>query len=542
MCIEDRDDQATRARIFISYRHADPDQVLAVQLYDALRARFDVFIDRRIPVGTDWAQRINLELERADFFVVLLSEQSVQSEMVVGELELARDLAAERGVRRPRILPVRVAYADRLPYPLSAYFRHVQWVNWQMPGDTPHVIQRLTESIDDLGEHERAIERGGYVAVGRASEDDGQAGPCGCADEGRFPLPGMWLPASWPPPKGALPLDSFYYIERPADVRARRMIRQQGVTISIRGPRQIGKTSLLVRIADAARAQGRQVAWVDFQLSEKSAFADPCTFYRQLCGHISDALGIDPQIEAHWNDSLGGGFNCERYITRYVLPRSGPLVLAMDEVDRVLEARFSSEFFGMLRSWHDQRAQSDLLRQLDLVLVSSTEPHLWISNPGQSPFTVAERIHLGDFTLDNIRHLNQQYDSPLSEDQLQRLMALVGGHPYLVHYAIYAVASGSFDAEQLFRRALSDDGPFADHLNHLLFRLHGKPELTQSLRRIIDTRICRDERIFYRLSGAGLVRRENEHGPVLPSRQLYATFFHSRLESEPRRRIFSWHW
>src|SRR5690349_16875884 len=118
------DHQAPRARVFISYRHASPDQDLALKIYEGLRQHTHVFIDREISAGMNWARRINTELEQADFVVVLLSEQSIRSEMVIGELDMARDLAAERPDGRPHILPVRMARLDRLPYPQSAYLRY----------------------------------------------------------------------------------------------------------------------------------------------------------------------------------------------------------------------------------------------------------------------------------------------------------------------------------------------------------------------------------------------------------------------------------
>src|SRR5215213_3197003 len=145
------DRQTTRARVFISYKHADPDQELALKLYEGLRPRLDVFIDREIPVGMDWARRINVELEQADFFVVLLSEQSIRSEMVIGELDFVRDLAAERPERRPHILPVRIARLARLPYPQSAFLRYAQWIDWNAPHDTRYVIERLFASIAAIG-------------------------------------------------------------------------------------------------------------------------------------------------------------------------------------------------------------------------------------------------------------------------------------------------------------------------------------------------------------------------------------------------------
>src|SRR4051794_8093665 len=360
--------QTTRARVFISYKHATPDQDLALEIYEGLRQHFDVFIDRRISVGAHWAARINKELGRADFFVVLLSEQSIHSEMVIGELDLARDLAAARP-GRPRILPIRMARIDPLPYPQSAYLRYLQWIGWNAPGDTKQVVERLMQSMTSGPEDNRA----------------GQALP---------PLPGVSLPIDWPPPRGALSSESPYYIERSSEGELCRLIRQQGVTLSIYGPRQVGKTSLLARVANAAREQGKQVVWIDFQLFEKEAFKNPHLFYRQLCGRISDELGIEPQFEDPWDTKKGLAHSIDLYIRGYVLPNmsnQASIVLAMDEVEHVLEAPFRSDFFRMLRSWHDRRAQTQILRRLDMVLVTSTEPNLWLPISKSSPFSVGER-------------------------------------------------------------------------------------------------------------------------------------------------------
>jgi hypothetical protein len=512
------DRQTTRARVFISYKHVDDDQKLAMKIYEALRQRFDVFIDRDILAGAHWAARINKELERTDFFIVLLSKQSIQSEMVIGELEVVRDLAAERAEKRPQILPVRVAYRDRLPYPLSAYFHYVQWIDWREEDDTPGVVEQLMQSMTS----------------GREDDRVGWGLPV---------LPGVSIPIDWSPPRGALSPESHYYIERASESKLCRLIGGRGVTISICGPRQIGKTSLLARIAKTAHDQGKRVVDIDFQLFEKSAFKDARTFYQQLCGYISVKLKIEPVVEKLWDNAIGNGHNLDQYIQEYVLPEiqkkakeagrdAQAIVLAMDEVERVFDAPFCSEFFSILRSWHDGRAKKDSLRQLDMVLVASTEPNLWIPALNHSPFNVGERTNLGDFTEENVQELNRRYGSPLNDEQLRRLIDLVSGHPYLVHYAIYSISNNNYDAEHLFKRALSDDGPFADHLNHLLFKLYGKPELTKAMRRIIHRATCRDENIYDWLHGAGLVRRDDDDNPrhVLPSRRLYAAYFHARLK------------
>jgi hypothetical protein len=264
------------------------------------------------------------------------------------------------------------------------------------------------------------------------------------------------------------------------------------------------------------------------QIFDSGSLTDSSAFYRQLCAQISESLELEPRVDELWNDGYGDNFNCTRYIEQAILPQAeGPVVLAIDEVDRIFASAFHKNFFGMLRSWHNKRAFSKLLRRLDMVLVASTEPQMYITDPLQSPFNVAEEIYLSDFSAEDVRALNARYWSPLDEDELGRLTDLVGGHPFLTHYAIYAVATNSISAERFFATATLDGGLFDDHLKHLLLKLFSAPELIECMREIVAGRICRDDRAFYRLSGAGLVRRAGSI--VVPRCRLYADFFRDRL-------------
>jgi len=111
-------------RCFISYRHISPDQELAQALGDSLtRHGHSVFLDTKLEVGTRWVQRIEQEVKAAQFFVILLSEHSIQSDMVREEVALAHR-------EKLAILPVRVAFTALLPYDLGAYLNPFQHAHW----------------------------------------------------------------------------------------------------------------------------------------------------------------------------------------------------------------------------------------------------------------------------------------------------------------------------------------------------------------------------------------------------------------------------
>jgi hypothetical protein len=96
--------------VFISYRHVEPDQSLAQSIEQCLtERRLKVFVDTKILVGTPWADEIDRQIRAAQFFVVLISQHSILSDMVRREIKLAHDLS-QRPVDPLKILPIRVAF------------------------------------------------------------------------------------------------------------------------------------------------------------------------------------------------------------------------------------------------------------------------------------------------------------------------------------------------------------------------------------------------------------------------------------------------
>ena len=325
-------------------------------------------------------------------------------------------------------------------------------------------------------------------------------------------------------PEGTMNTRSAFYIERPSDKIAFEAIQQEGVTITIKGPRQMGKSSLLLRVKEAAQAAGKRTALFDFQLFNKPALASPDLFFRQWCNWVTDELELDNRVDEFWEAPLGNSQRTTRYLQRYLLKAvERPLALVMDEVDRIFDTPFRSDFFGMLRSWHNNRQTSPLWQTLDLVLVTSTEPYQLIEDLNQSPFNVGEVIELVDFTAEQVADLNERHGTPLTAEEVTKLMGLLSGHPFLVRKALYLVASDRITGHSLFAEATSDRGPFGDHLRNQLFRLHERPELVEGMRQVVQKKSCHDERIYFRLRGAGLVKREGH--AVVPRCQLYADYF-----------------
>jgi hypothetical protein len=345
------------------------------------------------------------------------------------------------------------------------------------------------------------------------------------AAERRPPPP---LPCAAPePPAREAEQQSAFYVERPADTAALQAIRGQGVTLTISGARQVGKTSLLARTIAEARRRGKRVLVLDFQLLERPVLADPDRLFRYLCEAASVGMGVEARVDAFWG-SLGNSYNCSQYFEHYLLKQfDAPLVLALDKLERIPDTALRSSFFSMLRSWCDNRATKPIWKQLDLVLVTSSAAHQLVTNPYQSPFNAGITIGLDDFTPEQITDLNQRHGRPFSPHEQQALAELLGGHPFLIRQALYLAATGAYTAAEIIEGAASDRGAFGEHLRYHLFKLCNQPRLVAELRQIVSRGVCADDWACDELCAAGLVRRDGQRASARC--QLYTSFFGQHL-------------
>jgi hypothetical protein len=212
----------------------------------------------------------------------------------------------------------------------------------------------------------------------------------------------------------------------------------------------------------------------------------------------------------------------------YVLPESdASVVLAMDEVDRLLQTDFYKDFFALMRSWHNSRAIDPIWDKLNIVLVISTEPYLLIPDSSQSPFNVGLEIGLVDFNAPQVSDLNVRHGSPVKEVDFSQFFDLFSGHPYLTRKALYTLVTEEMDWKTLARIATDDQGPFGDHLRRYHWLLRNEPELRDAFKEVIQSDRCGDDMALFRLLRRGLIKSA---GDVCKCRNdLYRKYFEEKL-------------
>ena len=504
------------AKIFISYkRNVEPDTPVATAVYTFLRQKNDVFIDTSIHVGEKWAERIQEAIKATDYFIVFLSESSVHSEMVIAEIETAYHHGKAYG--KPALLPVRLNYGEALVYPLSAYLNPLQWALWEKEADTPRLIAELNRAI--AGETLPAPALAATTLISKKIKPE-------------VPTAFANISQDLGSPEGTIPHKSPFYIERESDREAINALgKEEGVTITIKGPRQMGKSSLLNRLLFEAKTKDMRKAFIDFQLIESAVIEDADVFYQQFCSLLSWEFEIEDQTSEVWKSPLGNVQKTTNYFQKYLLReiKDPQILLAMDEVERMFGSPFRSDFFSMLRSWHNNRARGGAWTRLNIALVTSTEPYQFIADLNQSPFNVGQVLELMEFTLEQVSDLNRRHHNPLTEAQVRQVYDLLGGHPYLTRRALYLVAGRHTTFNELLKNADDDEGPFGDHLRNYLFRMGDQAKLKAGLIQVIKNQKCSDEHVFFQLRGSGLVKRIDS--AVLPRNKLYENYFGQRLNA-----------
>jgi hypothetical protein len=471
-------------RVFVSYRHTQPDQALAARIEEFLTARgVPVFSDAHIQLGEKWSVAVDTHLARSRFLVVLLSEASLRNRHVQGEIRRAH----KKGLM---ILPLRLDSAEA-PYEIDCIVSPLQ-------------IRHLEEkNIDAVCAEIFEIVRG----------DD--------------PVPeGSAEIMQMEPESGTVRLGSPFYVRRTVDSWIEARLRGSGSTIVLRGARQVGKSSLLVRAAEVARSAGRRVSRIDFQLMDNEHRQSLGTLLRHLAYSMAADLAIEKQPDEFWNDRLGFKPSITKFVEQAVLmPAASPVVLCLDEVDTAFGSAYCADFFSLLRSWHETRAVNPLWDRLHLVITHSTDPAPWIHDLDQSPFNVGERQSLREFSADQVRDLSNRYGVRVD---IEELMQLVGGHPFLVRKALFAIRTDGCPVAALIADLFDDSSPFRDHLQLLSRPLHANAALRDAMRQVLIRGKCDSEVAFQRLLGAGLVKGHSRE-EAAPRCDLYRAYFEKRL-------------
>ena len=194
--------------------------------------------------------------------------------------------------------------------------------------------------------------------------------------------------------------ETSVYLERAAD---RELVEHllRGEYCHVLAPRQIGKSSLRVRVARRLAEEGVRCASVD--LTSVGTAASPEEWYFGLVDEVASRLRLDDPL-AFWEASRGAAPSRRwaDYLHKVLAEdlAGQPVVVMFDEIEAVRTVPFSMDDFFTQESDPSTRrgARDEVCRRLTFCLIGVTTPNDLIKDKLITPFNVSHGIRLEDFS------------------------------------------------------------------------------------------------------------------------------------------------
>ncbi|MBC8492550.1 MAG: AAA-like domain-containing protein [Chloroflexi bacterium] len=327
---------------------------------------------------------------------------------------------------------------------------------------------------------------------------------------------------------GTLDSDSPSYVKRPADDDLFNLALA-GEFCFVLTPRQMGKSSLMIRTAHRLAGQGVRTAIIDLTGIGTDVSAEQ--WYLGLITRLKVQMKLCVDPDSWWGEraSLSPVQRFLDFLRDVVLAEiEGPVVIFVDEIDTTLNLDFSDDFFAAIRFTYNARAVDSAYYRLTFVLLGVAAPADLIKDPSQTPFNIGHGIDLHEFDLEDAKVLQQGLETVCPKQQARAIFSRIfywtNGHPYLTQKLCLGAAERESEywadanvqvdglVEALF---LSDEARKESNLQFVRDRILTYPQRRRLLalyRRVYrGGRVADDKRslVQNQLKLSGLVRAED---------------------------------
>lgn len=235
---------------------------------------------------------------------------------------------------------------------------------------------------------------------------------------------------------GSLPANSSVYVRRKADELLVKKVRE-GEFCYVFNTRQMGKSSLRVRIADALTKA--DVACVSIDITAIGAQGVTIEqWYAGIARSLVNGLGLqkDFDLRKWWREKsdLSAVQRLDVLVDEVLLVKIDKnIAIFIDEIDAVLGMDLPlDDFFALIRLFYNRRAEDARYQRLSIVLLGVATPTDLIRDKRRTPFNIGQAIPLSSFRFDEAKSLLPGFAT--IGDAVEILKAVLhwsGGQPFL---------------------------------------------------------------------------------------------------------------
>ena len=303
---------------------------------------------------------------------------------------------------------------------------------------------------------------------------------------------------------GSLPMNAPTYVVRAADRYLYKALKQ-GNFCYILNPRQMGKSSLMVRMINYLQHEGFSCGAIDLTRIGSENIT-PEQWYKGLAVELWRSFSLLKKVnfKTWWQEQegLSGIQKLSQFIEEILLVEVSQqdkidlpnIVIFIDEIDSLLGLKFPvDDFFALIRSCYNQRSINLEYQRLTFTFLGVATPNELISNRQRTPFNIGKAIQLNGFQQHEaqplLSGLTDKTDNP--QAVLKEVLAWTNGQPFLTQKICQLISNDlsvvpvNGEAEwitNLVRTRIienweSQDEP--EHLRTIRDRLFNSPNYTQ---------------------------------------------------------------
>jgi len=273
------------------------------------------------------------------------------------------------------------------------------------------------------------------------------------------------------------------YVQRAADAEVLSHLEAMNYVLLIE-PRQQGKTGMINHLVDEPAFDNTWWGYVDVTTLDRTSES---AWYRSLGSRLLSQWSaltrpdFQPDIPSDvngWRDFLS------RFAAR-ARDESRRIVIGFDEIGAITFPG-ATLFFSVLREIYNARKLERQFRNLTFILAGAFDPRDLIDDDRISPFNIAQRVRLADFTSTQVRELVSKggWSATQSGELADRIHYWTGGQPYLCQWICHHLGrdAHSTEVDACAARLQAEE---ENHLPPIIKRLNSDKRMSDYVGRIL---------------------------------------------------------